>query len=95
MIRILGTTFDRDLKPIGVVSELVVGLAQREDRYGMKVTFQTEPGHFSILTQAAALSAILRTARAARLNTESWSVYLTMPSPSTTIYGESLSAMVG
>src|SRR5262245_2702332 len=64
LIRILGTTFDRNRRPIGVVSELVVRLEQRDDRNGMEVTFRTEPGHFSILTQAAALSAILRTARA-------------------------------
>jgi predicted S18 family serine protease len=95
LIRILGTTFDEERRPIGVVSELVVGLEQRDDRKGMEVTFRTGPGHFSILTQAAALSAILRTARAASLNTDSWSVYLTVPNAGITVYGESLSAMVG
>lgn len=95
LIRILGTTLNRDQQPVGVVSEVVVTFIKRTDRRGIEITFETEPGRFSYTSQAAVLLAIDRTARAARLDSNSWSVFVTVPSPGVTVYGESLSAMVG
>ncbi|GIW54302.1 MAG: hypothetical protein KatS3mg082_0706 [Nitrospiraceae bacterium] len=95
IIPILGTTFDRDRKPIGVVAQLQVSVANRQDHNGMEVTFESNPGRFSIRAQVAVVTAINRAARLAGLNTDSWSVSLTVPYEGVTIYGESLSAMVG
>ena len=95
LIRILGTTLDRDQNPVGVVAEIVVTFVQRNDQRGIEITFETEPGRISYTSQAAVLLAIDRTARAAHLNSDSWTVFVTVPSPGVTVYGESLSAMVG
>jgi predicted S18 family serine protease len=95
LIRVLGTTMDRNQKPAGVVIELIIGLRQRDDHDGLEVQFSNGPGRFSITTQTAARSAIMWTAKASGLESDSWSVYLSVPNPTTTIYGESLSAMVG
>jgi predicted S18 family serine protease len=95
LVRILGTTLNNHNQPVGVVGELVVGLEQRDDHRGIVVTFDRAPGQFSPRAQAAVLSAIDRTARTAGLNTDSWSVSLAVPSEGLTVYGESLSAMVG
>ncbi|MGH7251147.1 MAG: S16 family serine protease [Nitrospiraceae bacterium] len=95
LVRILGTTLNQDQNPVGVVAELVVTFVQRDDRRGIEITFETEPGRFSYTSQAAVLLAIDRTARAAHLESDSWSVFVAVPSPGVTVYGESLSAMVG
>jgi predicted S18 family serine protease len=95
MIRILGTTTTSQKEYVGMVGELVVGLEQREDHRGIMVTFDDRPGQFSPRAQAAVLAAIDRTARTAGLSTDSWSVSLSVPEPGLTVYGESLSAMVG
>lgn len=95
LIRILGTTINQDSEPVGIVAELLVVLEKRQDHHGIMVTFESSPGRFSSMAQAAVLSAIDRSARAANLNTDSWSVSLTNPLPGVTVYGESLSAMVG
>lgn len=95
LIRILGTALNQDREPIGVVTELMVALEQRDDHRGMEVTFHQEPGHFSIMTQVAVYSAIVRTAKFARLDPDSWSVSLAALVPGRTVYGKSLSAMVG
>lgn len=95
LIRILGTALTSDQEPVGVVTELMVALEQRDDDRGMEVTFHQEPGHFSITTQVAVYSAIVRTARFARLDPDSWSVSMAALIPGKTVYGKSLSAMVG
>ena len=95
VIRILGTTTNNRSENVGMVGELVVGLEERADHRGIMVTFDDRPGHFSAPAQAAVLTAIDRTARTAGLNTDSWSVSLSVPEPGLTVYGESLSAMVG
>ncbi|MGQ0809615.1 MAG: S16 family serine protease [Nitrospiraceae bacterium] len=94
-IRILGTSLAYDRTPIGVVADIVIALERRNDHKGLMVSFESTPGHFSPLTQAAALAAIITTAEAAKMNTDSWSVTLSVPYPGITIYGVSLSAMVG
>lgn len=95
VIRILGTTTNIRSESVGMVGELIVGLEERDDHRGIMVTFDDRPGQFSPRAQAAVLAAIDRTARTAGLSTDSWSVSLSVPEPGLTVYGESLSAMVG
>jgi predicted S18 family serine protease len=95
LVRILGTTHGTQNQPIGVVAEVVVGLEQRTDHRGTEIVFEEKAGSFSHPTQGAIMLAIDRTARAARLNPDSWSIFLSFDSPGMTLYGDSLSAMVG
>lgn len=95
VIRILGTTTNTHSEHVGMVGELIVGLEERPDRRGIIVMFDDRPGQFSLRAQTAVLAAIDRIARTAGLNTDSWSVSLSVPEPGLTVYGESLSAMVG
>lgn len=95
LIWILGTTLDSKYEPTGVVSALLIGFEKRSDHHGLTVTFQTTPGRFSALAQIAVTDAILRTARHAGLLPDSWTVVLTVPYHNVTVYGASLSAMVG
>ncbi len=94
-IPILGLTVNRSHRPVGVVSYVVVHFRQRSDHDGLKLRFQRVPGKFSPLAQRAVEMAITRAATAANLDTDSWSVSLTFPYPGMTMYGKSLSAMVG
>ncbi len=95
VIPILATTFDRDRNPVGVVTELQVGLSRRDDQNGIDLQFQAKPGRFSPTTQVAVLTAILRAARVAKLNPDSWTILLVVPHRGVTVHGKSLSAMVG
>src|SRR3989475_1623338 len=95
LVRILGTTLNQDQNPVGVVAEIVVTFVKRNDRRGIEITFETEPGRFSYTSQAAVLLAIDRTARAAHLESDSWSVFVAVPAPRVTGYWGRLSAMVG
>lgn len=95
LIWILGTTLNFNQEPTGVVSALLVEFEKRQDHNGLAVTFRTAPGRFSPLAQIAVTEAIDRTARFAGLLSDSWSVVLTVPYQGVTVYGASLSAMVG
>ena len=93
---ILGLTMPQaDGWPIRVVSDVIVHFQHRSDHEGLKLRFQKMPGKFSPLAQHAIQLAIARVEAAAKLSTGSWSVALTFPYPGMTMYGESLSAMVG
>src|SRR2546426_4777517 len=81
LVRILGTTLNQDQNPVGVVAEIVVTFVKRNDRRGIEITFETEPGRFSYTSQAAVLLAIDRTARAAHLESDSWSVFVAVSPP--------------
>jgi len=94
-IPILGTALDHQSNQIGVVAHLVLGFRERNDQYGLNLRFRTKPGRFSPAAQVAVQNAIIHTARAAGLNEKSWSVQLMIPYNGITMYGESLSAMVG
>ena len=94
LINVLGVTMD-DRQAIGTVAHLVVSLEDRDDHAGLAVQFKGTPGRFSHMAQTAVQQAIYRTARVAGLSTDSWTVILSVPHPGVTIYGESLSAMVG
>ncbi len=95
LIHILGTTQAGQSPPVGVVAEVVIGLEQRKDHHGIEVNFEPGQGNFSERTQGAIMLAIDRTARAAHLNPDSWSIFLSFEAPGVTLYGDSLSAMVG
>lgn len=94
-IPILGVTVNNAQGVKGVVSSVVVHFQQRVDQEGLKLWFQKVPGKFSPFAQHAVKIAIERAAAAAHLSPRSWSVVLTFPYPGMTMYGESLSAMVG
>ena len=95
LIPILATTFDHANNAAGTVAEIQISLEDRAAHGGMVVQFETRPGRFSRTAQVAVLTGILHTARAARLNPDSWSIALTVPYRGVTVYGTSLSAMVG
>jgi predicted S18 family serine protease len=96
LISILGVTIEEDeRRAVGTVANLIVSFEERDDTNGLIVHFRTSPGRFSPMAQTAVQQAIHRTARAAGLTTDSWTVVLSVPHPGVTIYGDSLSAMVG
>jgi predicted S18 family serine protease len=92
IVPILGVTMGE--RPSGTVANLLMRFEEREDRDGLVVKFQNTPGRFSPTAQTAIELAIQRTARAAGLSPDSWSISLRVPYPGVTIYGDSLSAMV-
>lgn len=94
-IPILGVTFDQEWEPVGMVAEVLVRFERRGDHLGLRVQFDTSPGRFSPLAKDSVLLAIMRAAQASHLTAESWTVTLTLPYPGVTMYGESLSGMVG
>lgn len=93
IIPILGVTMDK--QPIGTVANLLLTFHEREDHDGLAVHFMTTPGRFSRMAQTAVQQAIYRAAHAAGLEPDSWTVVLAVPYPGVTVYGDSLSAMVG
>jgi hypothetical protein len=99
VIRFLGVTVVREVDTQqarqGAVGELVVGWEQRADQHGIVVSFLKGRGSFSSATEVAILAAIDRAAHAAQLKTDSWTVSFAVHEPVGTIYGDSLTAMVG
>ncbi len=95
LIPIVGVTVGTDAKPTGTVANLILSFDQRDDHTGLALHFRSWPGRFSPMAQTAVKQAIYRSARAAGLSPDSWTVVLSVPEPGLTVYGESLSAMVG
>jgi hypothetical protein len=83
------------LEPAGTVAYLIVSFETRPDESGLIVHFRNRPGRFSRLAQTSVDQAIRRAARSLGLRTDNWTVELAVPYPDVTIYGESLSAMIG
>ncbi|MBH0189253.1 MAG: hypothetical protein HP494_04945 [Nitrospira sp.] len=79
----------------GKVIYVMVVFATRNDADGLDVHFTVGPGRFSMMTQTATKQAIMNTARALGLSSDSWSVGLGALEPGLIIDGPSLSAMVG
>ena len=94
IIPILGVTIEKK-EVVGTVARVRLSFEERTDHMGLAVHFLNTAGRFSPMAQTAAQEAIYRTARAAGLNTDCWTVVLSVPEPGLTIYGESLSAMIG
>ena len=99
IIRFLGVTiaapFDAHQVREGAVGEMLVAWEERADHYGMVVSFLKGRGSFSSDTEVAILSAIDRAAHAAKLRTDSWTVSFAVNEPEGTIYGDSLTGIVG
>jgi predicted S18 family serine protease len=93
LIPILGTTTEKT--STGSVAYVKATFDERKDRNGLIVLFHTQPGRFSRMAQTSTEQAIRRTARSLGLSTDSWTVELSVPYEGITIYGDSLSAMVG
>lgn len=93
LIPILGVTMDK--KPIGIVANVILTFQERADHNGLAVHFRSAPGRFSRMAQTAVQQAIYRAAHAAGMAPDSWTVVLSVPYSGVTIYGESLSAMIG
>lgn len=79
----------------GKVIYVMVVFTTRDDADGLEVHFTVGPGRFSRMTQTATKQAIMNTARALGLSSDSWSVGLGALEPGLIIDGPSLSAMVG
>lgn len=94
-VPILGTTLNQHWEQIGVVAEVQIEFKRRYDHDGLSVQFQNSPGRFSPLAQQAVLEAIKQVVKVSHLDSTSWSVTLTLPYQGLTMYGESLSGMVG
>lgn len=95
IIPILGTSLNEQFRPVGMVSQVVIDVYERQDLNGLQIQFHTEPGQFSLFARQSIHSAITRAFAAANLPAESWTVLLKFPYTGLTVYGESLSAMVG
>lgn len=94
-IPILGTSLNEQYRPVGLVTQVVIDLYERQDQNGLQIQFHTEPGRFSLLARKSIQEAITRALRVADLPSESLTVLLKFPYTGLTVYGESLSAMVG
>ncbi len=94
-VPILGVTLNQEHQPVGVVTQVVIHFEQRPDQNGLQLRFRVDPGRFSPYAQQAVSTAITRSSEAAHLATDSWTIYLTFPYHGLTMYGDSLSAMVG
>lgn len=92
-IPILGVVIEAD-RLVGAVARITVSFAERTDSTGLAVIFPRSIGKLSPMAQTSTEQAIYRAARAAGLSTNSWTVMVTVDHPRT-IYGNSLSAMVG
>lgn len=94
-VPILGVTLNPDRNPVGIVTQVVINFEKRPDQNGLQLRFRVDPGQFSPYAQQAVSQAITRATEAAQLHTDSWTIFLTFPYRGQTIYGDSLSAMVG
>lgn len=97
LISFLGVTMEGRLgeEPKGAVGKLIVEWTPRHDHDGMTVT--CSPG-FSPYTMSSIVAAIERVARLAGLESNSWNVVVRRSDEGYrygTVYGDSLSAMVG
>lgn len=92
-IPILGTTTEQ--QPAGTVAYVIASFEERNDRRGLIIRFHSSPGRFSTMAKESIEQAIRRTARSLNLPTDNWSIDLSVPYEGVTIYGNSLSAMVG
>lgn len=93
-VPILGTSLNDHHLPIGLVSNIVIDLYERQDQSGLRIQFHTEPGQFSLVARQAVHHAITRALNTANLPVDSWTIQLQFPYAGLTVYGESLSAMV-
>ncbi len=94
-IPILGTMLTGDREVRGIVVHVQVEWMERHDHAGLHVAFRSIPGRFSPRAQQSVIQATSRAAQAAGLPTDRWTIVLTFLHPDVTLYGDSLSAMIG
>ena len=93
LIPILGVTTGQN--QVGTVFYVRVAFDERQDQAGLMLHFRTTPGRFSRMAQTSIEQAIRRSARSLGVSIDSWTVELSVPYAGMTIYGDSVSAMVG
>lgn len=79
----------------GTVTYVTVSFDMREDSSGLVLRFKNAPGRFSHTARESIEEAIRHVAQSLHLSPDSWTVTLSVPYADITIYGESLSGMVG
>ncbi|MGA6828265.1 S16 family serine protease [Nitrospira sp. NS4] len=79
----------------GTVTYVRVTFDTRSDSSGLVLRFKEAPGRFSHTAKQSIETAIRRAAQSLRLSADSWTVALSVSYGGITIYGESLSGMVG
>lgn len=94
-VPILGVTLNEQHRTVGVVTQVVINFQERQDQSGLQIRFHSSPGQFSLFAQQAVRQAISRVSQVAHIRPDSWTVVLTFPYKGLTMYGDSLSAMVG
>lgn len=94
-VPILGVTLNPDQHLVGTVTHVVINFHERNDHEGLRIRFRSDPGQFSPYAQQAVHRGITHACQAAHLKPDSWTIYLTFPYRGWTLYGDSLSAMVG
>jgi PDZ domain-containing secreted protein len=93
LIPILGVTTGQN--QVGTVSYVRVSFDERQDQAGLMLRFHSTPGRFSRMARTSIEQAIRRSARSLGISSDSWTVELSVPYEGMTIYGDSVSAMVG
>lgn len=93
-IPILGVMMQAD-RPIGTIAMVAISFVERTDTGGLAVAFPGRAGRFSPMAQTSIEQAIYRAARIAGLSPDSWSIAVSVLQSDVTIYGDSLSGMVG
>ncbi len=94
-VMFLGTTLNQSHRPQGVVETVMVAFRNMKHQRAMNVSFASGPGKFSPYTQVAIKEGIKAVAFQAGHDTKTWDVLLTFPHSRVTIFGDSISAMIG
>ena len=93
-VPILGVTFDKTKRPLGIVMYIMIHFQKRADHGGLKIHFRKVPGRFGPIARKSVATSIGLVAKAAKLKDNSWTVILEFPYAGLTMYGDSLSAMI-
>ena len=93
-VPILGVTFDKTKRPLGIVMYIMIHFQKRADHGGLKIHFRKVPGRFGPIARKSVATSIGLASKAAKLKDNSWTVILEFPYAGLTMYGDSLSAMI-
>ena len=93
-VPILGVTFDKTKRPLGIVMYAMIHFQKRADHDGLKVHFRKVLGRFGPIARKSVATSIGLAAKVSKLKDDSWTVILEFPYAGLTMYGDSLSAMI-
>ena len=93
-VPILGVTFDKTKRPLGIVMYAMIHFQKRVDHDGLKVHFRKVLGRFGPIARKSVATSIGLAAKVSKLKDDSWTVILEFPYAGLTMYGDSLSAMI-